>query len=140
MTFSFLRSSRPDVLCESGVLRNFTKFSGKHLCQSPFFNKVADLTLFKKETLAQVLSCKFCEIFKNTFFIKHHWWLLLFFFSDISVLPLFKFRIFNIREVNFEDSTEIPKEESFLSDTCFFPGSISFGNFFRQVSDVKRSK
>ena len=27
-----------------GVLRNFTKFTGKHLCQSLFFNKV----FFKK--------------------------------------------------------------------------------------------
>ena len=25
------------------VLRNFTKFTGKHLCQSLFFNKVASL-------------------------------------------------------------------------------------------------
>ena len=25
------------------VLRNFTKFTGKHLCQSLFFNKVAGL-------------------------------------------------------------------------------------------------
>ena len=37
------RSSRPEVLCEKGVLENFTKFAGKHLCQSLFFNKVADL-------------------------------------------------------------------------------------------------
>ena len=28
---------------KKGVLRNFTKFTGKHLCQSLFFNKVADL-------------------------------------------------------------------------------------------------
>ena len=28
---------------EKGVLRNFTKFTGKHLCQSLFFNKVAGL-------------------------------------------------------------------------------------------------
>ena len=26
---------------KGGVLRNFTKFTGKHLCQSLFFNKVA---------------------------------------------------------------------------------------------------
>ena len=26
-----------------GVLRNFTKFTGKHLCQNYFFNKVAGL-------------------------------------------------------------------------------------------------
>ena len=35
------RSSRPDVFCEKGVLRNFAKFTGKHLCHSLFFNKVA---------------------------------------------------------------------------------------------------
>ena len=27
----------------------------------------------KKEALAQVLSCEFCEIFKNTFFTEHLW-------------------------------------------------------------------
>ena len=39
----FSRSSRPDVFCEKSVLQNFTKFAGKHLCQSLFFNKVAGL-------------------------------------------------------------------------------------------------
>ena len=52
---------------QKGVLRNFSKFTGKHLCQSLFFNKV------KKETLAQVFSCEFCENFKNTFFTEHVW-------------------------------------------------------------------
>ena len=28
-----------------GVLRNFAKFTGKHLCQSLFFNKVAGVTV-----------------------------------------------------------------------------------------------
>ena len=37
------RSSRPEVFCNKGVLRNFTNFTGKHLCQSLFFNKVAGL-------------------------------------------------------------------------------------------------
>ena len=37
------RSSHPDVLCKKGVLRNFKKFTGKHLCQSLFLNKVAGL-------------------------------------------------------------------------------------------------
>ena len=31
----------------------------------------------KKETAAQVLSCKFCEIFNNTYFIEQVRWLLL---------------------------------------------------------------
>ena len=35
------RSSRPEVFCKKSVLRNFAKFTGKHLYQSLFFNKVA---------------------------------------------------------------------------------------------------
>ena len=64
------RNSRPEVFRNKGVLRSFAKFKGKHLGQSLFFNKVAGLrpaTLLKKETLAQVFSCEFCEISKNTF-------------------------------------------------------------------------
>ena len=37
------RNSRPEVSSEKGVLRNFAKFTGKHLCQSFFFNYVAGL-------------------------------------------------------------------------------------------------
>ena len=33
---------------------------------------------FKKETLAQVFCCEFCQISKNTCFTEHLWWLLLF--------------------------------------------------------------
>ena len=46
-----VRSSRPRVFCKIGVLKNFSKFTGKHLCQSLFFSKVAGLkpaTLLKK--------------------------------------------------------------------------------------------
>ena len=45
------RRSRPELLCKIGVLRNFAKFTGKHLCLSFFFNKTAGLrpaTLLKK--------------------------------------------------------------------------------------------
>ena len=61
-----------------GVVRNFTKFTGKHLCQSLYFNKVAGLrpeacNFIKIETLAQVFSCEFCEISNNTFFTEHVW-------------------------------------------------------------------
>ena len=45
------------------------KFTGKHLCQSLFFNKVCNF--IKKETLAKAFSCEFCETFKNTFFAEH---------------------------------------------------------------------
>ena len=63
-----LRGSHPEVFCKKGVLRNFTKVTGKQLCQSLFFNKVASLIPERKETLKQMFSCEFCEISKNTFF------------------------------------------------------------------------
>ena len=66
----------------------------------------------KKETLAQVLSCEFCEFFKNTFFIEHLRWLLLnlnpfiqgllerpfgeFFSSNVSLWNKYKYNAFNI--------------------------------------------
>ena len=37
------RSSRPEVFCKKGALKNFTKFIGKHLRQSLFFNEVEGL-------------------------------------------------------------------------------------------------
>ena len=67
------RSSHPEVFCKKGALRNFIKFTGKHLCQSLFFNKVADLrlaTLLKKRLWHRCFYCEFCEISKNTFFDK----------------------------------------------------------------------
>ena len=64
LKFSFLvgKSSRPEVFCKKGVLRNFVKLTEKHLCQSLLFNKVAGL-----RPLARVFSCEFGEISKNTF-------------------------------------------------------------------------
>ena len=35
------KSSFPDVFYEKDVLKNFAKFTGKHLCWRLFFNKVA---------------------------------------------------------------------------------------------------
>ena len=66
------RSTRPEVFCKKGVLRNFAKFAGKHLYQRLFSNKVASLAckFVKKEPLAQVFSCQFCEISQNNFFYR----------------------------------------------------------------------
>ena len=48
------RSSLPEVFYKKGAPKNFAKFTGKHLHQSLFFNKVAGFrkflsTLFFKE-------------------------------------------------------------------------------------------
>ena len=45
---------------EKDVLKNFTKFTAKHLCQSPFFNKLSGLrfaTLSKKKKKKDWQSC-----------------------------------------------------------------------------------
>ena len=39
--------------------------------KSLFLNKVAGLSLYKKETQAQVFSCEFGKTFKNAIFIEH---------------------------------------------------------------------
>ena len=59
----------PEVLY---VLKNFAKFTGKQLCQSLVFNKVA-CNFIKKKILTRVFSCEFCETSKSTFFTEHLW-------------------------------------------------------------------
>ena len=53
------------------VKTNFAKFSGKHLCWSLFHFQANSLKFSIKETPAQVLSCKFAEDLKNSFFTEH---------------------------------------------------------------------
>ena len=51
------KGSCSEVFCIKGVLEKFAKFSGKHLCQSLFLNKVAGLipaTSLKKDSDAGV--------------------------------------------------------------------------------------
>ena len=73
LTFS---SSRPEVFWKKGVLWHAAKLAGKCLCKSLLFNKLSFFNFIKKETLAQVVSCEFCEIYKNIFFTEHVRWLL----------------------------------------------------------------
>ena len=44
----YFRSSHQRCSMEKGALRNFAKFTGKHLCQSLFFNKVVGLQIYLK--------------------------------------------------------------------------------------------
>ena len=60
------------MFCKKGILKDFTKFTGKHLCQILFSHKLAGeiCNPINKENLIQVFSCEFCE---NTFFTEHLW-------------------------------------------------------------------
>ena len=66
------RSSRLQMFHKIDVLKDFAKFTGKHLCRSLFLNELGSPCNFiKKEIPTQVFSCEFCKIFKNTFFTEH---------------------------------------------------------------------
>ena len=65
----FCRDSRPEVFYKKGVLRSFAKFTGKHLCQSLFFNKVAGLTpatLLRKRLLRRCFPVNFANFSYRT--------------------------------------------------------------------------
>ena len=68
------RSSHPEVFCKEGVLRTFTKFTGKDLCQSLFFNKVACLrpaTLLKKRLWHRCFPVNFVKFQRTPFLTEY---------------------------------------------------------------------
>ena len=74
------RSSRLEVLCRKSVLRNFEKFTRKHLCQSLLFNKVAGLrtvTSLKKRFWCRCFPVNFSKFLKTPSITEHLQWLLL---------------------------------------------------------------
>ena len=65
-----VRSSHQRCSVKKGVLRNFAKFTGKHLCQSLSFNKFADLrpaTLFKKRLWHRYFPVNFAKFLRTPF-------------------------------------------------------------------------
>ena len=69
LNLSIFKSSHQRCSVQICVIRNFKNLTGKDLCQRLFLIKLQA----KKETLAEVFSCEFCEIPKNTFFTEHLW-------------------------------------------------------------------
>ena len=66
------RSSRLEVFWQKGILKNFAKFTGKHLYGSLFFDKVTacNCNFIKKGDSINLFSCEFCEIFKEHLFYR----------------------------------------------------------------------
>ena len=101
--FRILRSSRTEVFCKK---------------------------VLKKETLAQMFSCEFCEISKNTFSIEQLWWLLLYFIlqnlkDNEDRLEYFFFKIMNESDFNdfdaIKDFKRFKHRRGIKSCFCFFP-------------------
>ena len=57
-----------EMFYKKGVIRNFAKFTGKHLCQRVFFNKVAGLrtaTLLKKTLRHRSFPVNFAKVLRT---------------------------------------------------------------------------
>ena len=66
------RSSHPEIFCKKGVLKNFAKFTGKHLCQCLVFNTVAGLrpaTSLKKRLWHTYFPVNFAKFLRTPFLI-----------------------------------------------------------------------
>ena len=91
------------MFCKKGVFKNFSKFTGKHLCQSLYFNKVASrrpATLLKKRLWHRCFPVNFAKFLRTPFFIEHLW--CCFCMQPIKItrpLQLHAFLAFNIKYV-----------------------------------------
>ena len=86
----FSVQKQPPEWLKKNCFVNFVKFTGKHLCQSLFFNKVTGLrpaTLLKTRPWCRCFPVNFATFLRTLFFTEHPWttasdrrcWKLLFF-------------------------------------------------------------
>ena len=70
------KSTRLEIIWKKGILRKFTKFTGKYMCQSLFFNKVPGLrpaTLLKKRLWHRCFPVNFVKFPRTPFLTEHLW-------------------------------------------------------------------
>ena len=73
-TIKAIKKQPPEVFWKKGVLKNFTKFTGKNLCQNLFFNKVAGLrpaTLLKKRHWHSCFPVNFVKFLRPSLITEH---------------------------------------------------------------------
>ena len=74
------------MFCKKGILGNFVKFTGKHPCQTLYFNKVAGQMLWHR-----CFPVNFAKFLRTPFITEHLQWLLLRnFYFIVRLLPNFK--------------------------------------------------
>ena len=70
-------SSHRRCSVRKGILRNFAKFTGKHLCKSLFFNKVANLRSVALLKMRLCFPVNFVKFLRTPFLQNTSWRLLL---------------------------------------------------------------
>ena len=79
--FNYTEKQSPGGVLKKGVLRNFVKFTGKHLCQILFLNKVVGLrpaTLLKTRLWHRSLPLNFAKFLRTPLLKEHLFRLLLY--------------------------------------------------------------
>ena len=76
--FGIYRSSHQRCSRKKSALTNLANLKENICVGVPFLIKLqvrdqSPATLLKKESLAQVFSCRFCRFCTSTFFMEHHW-------------------------------------------------------------------
>ena len=90
----------PKLFCRKGAIRNFAKFTGKHLCQCLFLNKVAALrsaTLLKRGSVTGVFLW-ILQNFEENHFLQNNfsgcfWKILIWYFWSFGIYFLIEFFI-----------------------------------------------
>ena len=86
----YCQAATRGVLCKNLFLEMSQNLQEVTRARVSFLIKLQNLFI-KKETLAQVFSCQFCEISKNIFFTEHVW-------TTASVPENIKLKVFCFRE------------------------------------------
>ena len=99
------RGSQRRCSVRKGVLRNFAKFTGEHMCQALFFNKVAGLrfaTLLNKRLWHRRFTVNFAIFLRTPFLPEHLRWLVLCFVRKLLVyhLLIIPWRIIHYRYID----------------------------------------
>ena len=69
----FKRKSRLEVFCKKGALSDFVKFTGKHLYQSLFFNKVAGSEISKNTCFYRTHPLAASDFKRKNYCMMSHW-------------------------------------------------------------------
>ena len=94
------RSIRSQMFFKMGLLNDFAKFIGKHLCQRP-------ATLFKKRLCHRYFPVNFAKFLRTSFFTEHLWWPpLLMKSTNIIIMRLVNKTIFKLHIYLFERSKD----------------------------------
>ena len=101
--YFLLRSSLLELFCKRGVLRIFAKFTGKHLYQSLFFNKVLEF--------GTGFPGNFAKFLRAPFLTEHFRWLFLYFQKVTESETLAKYQ-------SYQKVTKIPVDNTWSDLLC----------------------